>query len=112
MSRRLCFALDLVDDPDLIAQYEAAHAPGKVWPEITQGIRDTGVLALEIWRAGDRLFMIGEVTDEWPRPLSPEAEAIDARWQAAMERFQKRVPFAAPDQKWAPMTRIYSLDEQ
>jgi L-rhamnose mutarotase len=111
MARRVCFALDLVDDAGLIAAYEAAHAPGQVWPEISAGIRAQGYEAMEIWRVGDRLFMVAEVAEDWPRPLDPEAQAIDARWQAAMDRFQKRLPFAAGE-KWAPMTRIFSLEEQ
>ena len=112
MSRRVCFALDLVSDADLIADYEAAHAPGRVWPEVTAGIRAVGYESMEIWRAGDRLFMVAEVADDWPRPLSPAAEAIDARWQAAMDGFQKRLPCAAAGEKWVPMTRIYALEDQ
>ena len=112
MSRRICFALDLVDDAALIAEYEAAHAPGKVWPEVSAGIRAAGYETMEIWRTGDRLFMIAEVAQDWPRAIAPEARTIDDRWQAAMDRYQKRLPQAAPDEKWVPMTRIYSLDEQ
>ncbi len=112
MSRRLCLALDLIDDADLIAGYEAAHAPGAAWPEVTQGIRESGFLSLEIWRAGDRMVMVAEVDDDGPRPLRPELQPIDDRWQAAMARFQKPLPFANRDQKWVPMSRIYSLDEQ
>lgn len=110
MSRRVCFALDLVDDAALIAAYEAAHAPGAAWPEVTEGIRASGFEAMEIWRAGDRLFMIAEVSDDWPRPIPAELQEVDARWQAAMERFQKRLAFAAAGEKWVPMRRIFSLD--
>ena len=31
MSRRLCFALDLVNDAARIAEYETFHAPGQKW---------------------------------------------------------------------------------
>lgn len=112
MTRRVCFALDLVDDAELIAAYERAHAPGAVWPEVVEGIRAKGFLDMEIWRAGDRLFMIASVSDDWPRALPDDRQAIDARWEAAMDRFQRPLPIAAPAEKWVPMQRIFALGEQ
>ncbi len=112
MTRRLCFALDLLDDADLIAEYERAHAAGAVWPEVTAGIRAKGFEAMEIWRSGDRLFMIAEVADDFPRAIDGALAEVDARWEAAMGRFQKALPHAAPGEKWLAMTRIYALDEQ
>lgn len=112
MTRRVCFALDLVDDADLIAAYESAHAPGAVWPEVTRGIRAKGFLDMEIWRAADRLFMIADVADDWPRDLDVEARAIDARWEAAMDRFQRPLACAEDGEKWVPMHRIYALGDQ
>lgn len=111
MSRRVCFALDLVDDAELIAAYEAAHQPGAVWPEVIQGIRASGYDSMEIWRAGDRLFLIAEVSDDWPRPIATELEQADQRWQAAMDRFQRRLAFAQEGEKWVPLHRIFSLDQ-
>ncbi|MBD8736667.1 L-rhamnose mutarotase [Sphingomonas sp. CFBP 13706] len=108
--RRVCSALDLIDDAGLIAAYEAAHAPGEVWPDVIRGIRASGVDQLEIWRTGDRLFMIAEVADDWPRAVTPELEAVDARWQQAMERFQRRLPSANEGEKWVAMRRIFRLD--
>lgn len=112
MTRRLCFALDLVDDADLIAAYEAAHAPGAGRPEVAAGIRASGVVDMEIWRVADRLFMIAEVEADYPRPIAPELAAADAEWQRVMDRFQRRLPAAADGEKWVPMTRIFALAEQ
>lgn len=112
MSRRICLALDLIDDADIIAGYEAAHAPGAVWPQVIAGIRQAGYQSMEIWRTGDRLFMVAEVADDWPRDLEPNNAEVDADWQYKMDSFQKRLPHVDPSEKWAPMTRIFSLDEQ
>ena len=109
MAKRVCFALDLVDDAALIAEYERAHAPDAARPEVTEAIRAKGFLAMEIWRTGDRLFMIAEVAEDWPRAIPPELASGDARWEAEMNRFQKRLPHAAPDEKWIAMDRIYVL---
>ncbi|HET6537841.1 MAG TPA: L-rhamnose mutarotase [Sphingopyxis sp.] len=112
MSRRLCFALDLIDDAELITAYEAAHQPGAVWPEIIAGIRQAGYESMEIWRTADRLFMIAEIADDWPRALTPELSATDARWQKLMDRFQRPLPHGEPGEKWTPMSLIFALDDQ
>jgi L-rhamnose mutarotase len=36
--KRYCLALDLKDDPALIAEYEVYHR--KIWPEIERSIKD------------------------------------------------------------------------
>ena len=107
---RRCFALDLNNDPELIAEYERLHEPGQVWPAVTQHIRASGVEVLEIWRTGDRLFMIAEVAEDYPRPVDPPVEV--ERWEELMWRFQRPLPHAGEGEKWVPMQRIYSLDEQ
>ena len=110
MSRRRCCVLDLADDPALIAEYEARHAPGAVWPRVIAHIRAEGVEAMEIWRAGTRLVMIAEVAEDYPRPVAvpPEGE----RWEEAMWRYQRALPDAREGEKWVAMRRIFDLDAQ
>lgn len=109
MARR-CFALDLKNDAELIAEYEAVHGPGAGWPAVIEHIKATGVEVMEIWRTGDRLFMIAEVADDYPRPV--EAPADVERWETLMWRFQQPLPHAAEGEKWVAMKLIFSLDEQ
>src|SRR5712691_8588928 len=59
MSRRFCLALDLKDDPVLVAEYRKYHE--KIWPEITQSLKNSGIEDLEIYLLGTRMFMIMEV---------------------------------------------------
>jgi L-rhamnose mutarotase len=110
MSRRLCFALDLVDDPAKIAEYEQFHQPGRVWPQIVDDIHAQGIEDMEIWRTGDRMVMIATVADDYPRArdIPPEYD----EWETLMWTFQKALPHAAPGQKWMPMTRIFDLARQ
>jgi L-rhamnose mutarotase len=105
--RRLCFALDLVDDAALIAEYEAWHAPGAGWPAVLAHIRATGVEAMEIWRTGDRMMMIAEVADDYPRAVPEPPE--NAEWEKLMWRFQRPLPHAAEGEKWMPMDCIFRL---
>lgn len=108
---RLCFALDLVDDDQAIADYERQHKPGAVWAEIIDDIRAEGYLSMEIWRAADRLFMVAETTEDFPRgQRSSEMSIICDRWQLAMDRYQRRLPQAQADVKWMPMNLVFDLE--
>ena len=54
--KRYALALDLVDQPQLISEYVSYHQ--QVWPEIKASIKDAGVENMEIYRVGNRLFMV------------------------------------------------------
>ena len=107
---RLCFALDLYGEPASIAEYERMHGPGEVWPKVIEHIRATGVQDMEIWRTGDRLLMIAEVSEDYPRPIEAPNEV--EQWEKLMWRFQRALPHAAAGEKWVAMKRIFALDEQ
>ena len=65
MTRRLCLALDLVDDAALIADYERWHRPGYTPAEVLASIRGAGIREMEIYRTGDRLFMLIDADDDF-----------------------------------------------
>lgn len=109
MSRRIVRALDLVRDADLIAAYEACHAPGAVPADVVRDLRERGFQEMEIWRVADRLVMIAQVAEDFPRPSDPSLQAAVDGWERRMDNFQR--PFA-PGPKWAEMTRIFALSEQ
>ena len=48
MTRRYCLALDLKDDPQLIAENEAHHR--RVWPEVLGSLEPSGIVSMEIYR--------------------------------------------------------------
>ncbi|WP_132052776.1 L-rhamnose mutarotase [Pseudocnuella soli] len=108
--KRYCLALDLVADPDLIAAYEQHHQ--QVWPEILQSIKDAGIVHMEIYRAGNRLFMIMEVSEEFSFEAKAAADAANPKvqeWEALMWQYQQAIPGAAPGEKWVLMDRIFAL---
>jgi L-rhamnose mutarotase len=107
-NRRFCFALDLVDDAELIAQYERWHAPGAVWAEVIADIRAQGIMSMEIWRTGTRMVMVVEADESYPRIGLPPARVTE--WEALMSKFQKQIPDTNPAEKWTPMTKIFTLN--
>jgi L-rhamnose mutarotase len=112
MNRRYCLTLDLKDDPALIAEYKRYHKG--IWPEITQSIKDAGILDLEIYLQGTRMFMILEVDKSFSFERKAEAELRNPKvqeWEQLMWRFQKALPEARPGEKWLLMERIFKLED-
>ncbi len=107
---RYCLALDLKDDPRLIAEYEAYHKA--IWPEIKKSISDAGVLQMEIYRAGNRLFMIMETEEGFSFAKKNEMDLANPKvqeWEALMWRYQQALPVAKAGEKWVLMERIFAL---
>lgn len=110
MNRRFCLTLDLKDDPKLIAEYKRHHE--KVWPEIVRSIKDSGIVDMEIYLLGTRLFMIMEVQEDFSFEAKAEADRRNPRvqeWENLMWKFQKAFPDARPGEKWVRMDRIFKL---
>jgi L-rhamnose mutarotase len=110
MNRRFCFTLDLKDDPALIADYKRHHK--RIWPEITQSIRDSGIMTMEIYLLGTRLFMIMEVNENFSFEAKAAADGVNPKvreWEDLMWRFQKPLPQAAPGEKWMLMEKLFEL---
>lgn len=108
--KRLCFALDLKDDPTLIAEYEAYHQ--RVWPEILESIRQSGIQDMEIYRIQNRLFMIMDTDDDFSLAQKAEQDAANPKvqeWEQLMWAYQKALPGAKPGEKWMPMECIFKL---
>jgi len=113
--RRLCFALDLKDDPELIARYKEWHRPGSPPAAVTRSLRDSGIETLEIHLSANRLFMIMEVGEKFSLEAKAAADAANAevqQWETLMWTFQQALPWAKPGQKWVAMEKIFDLTEQ
>ena len=108
--QKYCLALDLKDDAALIAQYERYHE--KIPDAIDKSIRDAGVTNLEIYRTGNRMFMILEANDtfSFEKKGKMDAENADVQaWETLMWRFQQALPNAKEGEKWLVMDKIFSL---
>ena len=103
-------ALDLKDDPALIAEYEKYHE--KIWPEIEKSIKDSGIESMEIYRTGNRLFMVIAANDNFSFEKKSAADASNAKvqeWEKLMWKFQQPMPWAKPGEKWILMNKIFDL---
>ena len=112
MNRRFCLTLDLKDDPTLIAEYKRYHE--KIWPEITKSIKDAGIMNMEIYLLGTRMFMVMEVNDKFSFEAKAKADSENPKvreWEELMWKFQKALPNAKPGEKWVRMEKIFEMEK-
>lgn len=108
--KKYTFALDLKDDPTLIKEYEVYHQ--NVWPEVVDSIKNAGIMNMEIYRAGNRLFMIMETEDDFSleaKALTDQYNPKVQEWENLMWKYQQAIPYAREGEKWMLMTRIFQL---
>ena len=83
-----------------------------IWPEIPAGIREAGILEMEIYLLDTRLFMIVEVPVGFDWDAAMERLASLPRqqeWEDYMAIFQLVKPGSTAAEKWQPMERIFHL---
>ena len=110
--KRWVQTMDLRDNPQLIAEYRQRHSRGEVWPEVLQGIRDCGLLEMEIYILGTRLVMICEapLDVDWDEAMRRMASGPrQAEWEAFMAVFQQCDPGQTSDEKWQMMERMFHV---
>lgn len=109
-TRRICYACDLKDNPELIQQYIEYHQ--EVWPEIKASIRDAGIINMEIFQVFNRLFMIMEVNETYDDGIKAKMDAENPKvqeWENLMWKFQQSLPNAEKGEKWVRMQKIFKL---
>ena len=110
--KRYCLALDLKNDAALIAEYEEYHR--NVWSEIFHSISSAGIEQMEIYRTGNRLFMIMEVNDSFSFEKKAAADLSNEKvqeWEKLMWKYQQAIPSAKPGEKWVLMEKIFILND-
>lgn len=108
--KRYCQMLELVDDDELIRKYVEVHA--HVWPEIMAGQKEVGILDMQIYRYGNKVFMICDTVDEfdWERDMARLATLPrQAEWEAYVSRYQGCDPSTPSAAKWHLMDKIFQL---
>jgi len=108
--KKFCLALDLIDDSELIAEYEKYHE--NIWPEIKQSILDSGIKSMEIYRVQNRLFMMIEAEESFSFDAKNKADKNNPKvqeWEELMWKFQQQLPHSKPGEKWKLMDKVFSL---
>lgn len=112
--KRYCQTLSLRDNLELIEAYRKAHSKEESWPEIRAGIREVGILEMEIYILGSKLFMIVEtpLNFDWDKAMAKLATLPrQAEWEEYVAKFQQCAEGATSDEKWQMMERMFYLYE-
>jgi L-rhamnose mutarotase len=110
--KRYCLTVDLKDDQELIAKYEAYHRD--VWPEILKSLTDSGIFSMQIYRLMTRMFMIIETSDDFSFERKSTMDAANSKvqeWEKIMGQYQQSLPGYDPDDpwKWKLMKKVFEF---
>ena len=113
--KRYCKCLELENDPALIEEYRKLHAMGSAWPEITAGMKQVGIIDMEIYLSGTTLFMIMDTKADFDHEQAMAQLAAlprQAEWEALVSKYQKTSSDASAREKWRLIERIYKMDQK
>ena len=112
--KRYCQTMNLKNNPELIAMYRRCHSQAEAWPEIREGIRSVGILEMEIYICGNRLFMIVEtpIDFDWESAMANLATLPrQQEWEDFVSVFQQCRKGELAKEKWSMMERMFYLYE-
>lgn len=113
--KRYCKTLQLENDAALIEEYKKLHAMGNAWPEITQGMKDVGIIDMEIYIDGTTLFMIMDTEENFNHDKAMTKLAMlprQSEWEAIVSKYQKTSVSSSAKDKWKLIKRIYKMEQE
>ena len=106
MNEYLTTTLKLLESPEIEPYVEGTR-------RFKDSLQQAGIDVMEIYRTGNRLFMIIQVTSDFSfeRKASMDlANPVVQKWETLMSQFQKQIPWAGPDVKWVLMERVFKFE--
>jgi L-rhamnose mutarotase len=105
---RQVLAIDLKDD-SVVATYREYHQ--RVWPEVLESLRASGVLDVQIYVLGRRVVMIANLEDgaDLRRAFATRIASHPrvAEWERLMMSLQQPAPGAAEGEWWTAMEPVF-----
>lgn len=111
-TKRFVQTMQLKDDSELIRKYREAHDKEHFWHEIEEGIKQVGILEMEIYINGNTLVMIVDapIDFNWDEAMAKLATLPrQEEWERHVATFQNCDANATSDQKWQMMERMFYL---
>lgn len=111
-TKRYVQTLELRDDPEMIKEYLKWHSEERHWKEIRDGIKEVGILEMEIYILGTKLVMIVDTPEDfnWQEAMDKLATLPrQAEWEAFVSQLQGCKEDARSDEKWNMMERMFYL---
>lgn len=111
-TKRFVQTMQLKDDSELIRKYRKAHDKEHFWHEIEEGIKQVGILEMEIYISGNTLVMIVDAPLDfnWDEAMARLATLPrQEEWERYVATFQDCDENATSDQKWQMTERMFYL---
>jgi len=112
--KRYCQTLKLRLGEGKIDDYKYWHNSKNIWKEIPRGIREVGILDMELYLLGEIGVMIltTPLDFDWDEAFGRLAKLErQAEWEDFVAQFQDADAGRRSDEKWQLMERIFSLHE-
>lgn len=113
-TKHYCQTLDLIDDANLIKEYIDRHSQEKHLPVIREGLKEIGILEMEIYIYSNHAFMIVETPIDfvWEEAfLKLSSFPQQQEWEEYMSIFQITENSNLSHKKWHLMDRIFKIYE-
>ena len=113
-TKRYVQTLELRSNEEARSEYIKWHSKEYSWKEIRDGIREVGLLEMEIYILGNMLVMIVDtpLDFDWDSAMARLATLPrQAEWEAFVSQFQGCSADATSDEKWQMMERMFYLYE-
>ena len=110
--KRFCQIMELKDDAELIRRYCQAHDEEHFRPEILAGMREVGILEMEVYILGNKIVMIVDAPEDfsWDDAMARLATLPGQQdWEEYVAQFQNCDANATSDKKWKMMSRIFHI---
>jgi L-rhamnose mutarotase len=108
--QRFILLLDLIDDLELIRQYEKYHE--SIPTEIQESILASGIESMKMFRFENRLCMEILANDDFnfaqKTKMDADNPAVQA-WETLMSNYQLTIPGTPQGVKWVLANPIFSL---
>ena len=111
-TKRFVQTLTLNSDKEARREYIKWHSQEYNWKEVREGIREVGILEMEIYILGNMLVMIVDAPADfdWDEAMARLATLPrQAEWEAFVSQFQGCSADATSDEKWQMMERMFYL---
>jgi L-rhamnose mutarotase len=112
--KRYCKTLQLKEDPKLIEEYKKLHARENTWPEISRGMKEVGIIDMEIYLEGTTLFMIMDTEENFDHDINMTILASlprQSEWESTVSKFQKASSSSSAKEKWKMVECIYKMEQ-
>lgn len=110
--KRYCQFMEIKSDLDLISKYIECHDKVHAWKEVLDGIKEVGILEMELYILGNKVVMIVEtpLDFEWETAMKKLSTLPrQAEWESFVAVMQGCDPMASSAAKWQLMDRFFYL---